>query len=132
LLVDQRYREIVFSIMQTTELKDFVKEAIVQICGAVKEAGEEVKTMGAKVNPRPCGEGRELSQAQLIRTRGDSLMSFLDFDVAVTATHQEGKKAGIGVLFASIGGSMQEDRKKTAETISRLSFRIPISYPISH
>jgi hypothetical protein len=118
--------------METTELKDFVKEAIVQICAAIKEAGEDVQPLGAKVNPTPYGEGTELSQAQFIRCAGNALMSFLDFDVAVTATHQEGKKAGIGVLFASIGGSVQEDRKKTAETVSRLSFKIPISYPVSY
>ena len=118
--------------METTELKDFVKEAIVQICSAIKEAGDDVTTLGGKVNPMPYGEGRELSQAQFIRCQGNGLMSFLEFDIAVTATHQEGKKAGIGVLFASIGGSIQEDRKKSAETVSRLSFKVPISFPVGY
>lgn len=116
--------------MQTTELKDFVKEAIVQICTAIKEAGEEIKPLGARMNPTPYGEGRELAQAQYIRcAAGNGLMSFVDFDVAVTAINHEGKKAGIGVLFATIGGNMQEDRHKKAETISRLSFKVPISFP---
>lgn len=114
--------------METTELKDFVKEAIVQICSAIKEASEEIKPLGATINPTPHGEDKALAQAQYIRCSG-GLMSFVEFDVAVTATHQEGKKAGIGVLFATIGGSMQEDRQKKGETISRLSFKVPISFP---
>jgi len=111
------------------ELEDFVREAILQVARAVHGAAGEVKKMGGAINPRPYGENKDIAGVNVIRTRGNHMISFLEFDVAVTAIRKQGVKSGIGVVFAAINAGLSGDREKEDNTVSRVSFRVPIVLP---
>jgi len=113
------------------QLEEFVQNAIEQIMRAVAKAGKEVRAIDGEINPRPQGEGKELVQAGIVRAfgGGGGSLSFIEFDIAVTATKEEGRESGVGVLFAAIGAGMKEKRQAGDETVSRISFKIPVMFP---
>lgn len=114
---------------ETIELKDFVQSALIQIMQAISSAGPEIEALGGKINPAPAGEGRELAQAGVSRVVGGGSMGFVDFDIAVTATKGQERESKVGVLFASIGAGVKELNDRTNQTVSRISFRIPVKFP---
>lgn len=73
--------------------------------------------------------GVENEYPGVMRTRKGEPVYMVEFDVAVTATDEKKKgiKGGIEVLkFVSGGGESSSGQKN--QTISHLTFRIPISY----
>ncbi len=111
------------------QLEEFVRTAIVQIMRAVDSAGVEVKSLGGEISPRPYGENKELAVAGIARAVGGGAMSFIDFDVAVTATRGGDRDAGIGVVFAGVKAGIGEKNSKSHQTVSRISFKIPVRFP---
>jgi hypothetical protein len=111
------------------QLEDFVHTAIVQIMRAVDGASTEVKTFGGEINPRPSGEDRDLAAARISRAVGGGSLTFIDFDIAVTATRGGGRDSGIGVLFAGIKAGISEKNSHAHETVSRISFKVPVRFP---
>jgi hypothetical protein len=111
------------------QLEEFVSTAITQIVRAIAKTGPEVRSLGGDLNPRPYGEGKELAQAGIARAVGGGSMSYIEFDVAVTATKGSGKESGVGVVFAAIGAGMKEKNTSDSQTVSRISFRLPVRFP---
>jgi hypothetical protein len=109
-------------------LEEFVQSAVIQIMRAVKNSREEVKKLGGEINPHPDGDNKELIAAGMVRARGGGLMSYIEFDIAVTATKGQTRKSGVGVLFVSVGAGIEEKNDKNSETVSRISFRVPVRF----
>jgi len=116
-------------------LKDFVAQSLKEIFEGVTEAQRAVKPLGGKVNPRV---QRVFSESQhggtnlaLGWSKGGELIHVIEFDIAVTATEGEEKKAGIGVVanIFALGTQFKPDQLSSA--ISRIQFRVPISLPSS-
>ncbi|MDA3926928.1 MAG: hypothetical protein PF904_19805 [Kiritimatiellae bacterium] len=104
-------------------LKDFVKQTLVDIVGAINEASEELKGSGATVNPV------ELKTARNGNPKEFPILHEVEFDVAVLA--QEGKEAkgGIGIVVASVCLGFQGRSETNASTHSRIKFKIPLLLP---
>jgi len=103
------------------ELKEFVRESLLQIIGAVREA--QAQCADAEINPIVLDShgGRRQS------ARGNDVQD-VQFDVAVTATDAGEKKAGIGIVAAiGIGASLQS--ATTNESVSRIKFAVTIALP---
>lgn len=118
------------------ELKDFIKEVIRDITDAVKECQEEFDN-GAIISPT-----NRSATEKIKSTNGDLKISYIDFEVAVTAissTEANGTtKGGIevsgSVLGVSLGGKFggktkSEENKHVNENISKIKFSIPVVYP---
>jgi hypothetical protein len=117
------------------ELKDFVRDSIVQIVAGARAAADEVAEHGAVVNPRPA---RVLPDANYYRFKeqgaGESTpyaeIENIEFDVAVTAMKQEGERASVGVVAAVIGAGLSSQSDHSNQTTSRIRFRIPLGLPV--
>ena len=116
------------------ELKDFVKETLIEISQGVSEAQESQGD--ALINPRIKIEGKESSRVILAEDgagrdiSGDRILDYVDFDVAVTidkGTKTDGK---ISVLFGAFNLSSSGESKNTDTSISRVKFKVPVSFSI--
>lgn len=118
------------------ELKDFIKEVIRDITDAVKECQEELDN-GAIISPTNSTISEKIKSYN-----GDLKISYIDFEVAVTATssvEENGEtKAGIevgGSVFGiNVAGKLKakvknEGNKQIDENISKINFSIPVVYP---
>ena len=102
------------------ELKEFIAESLKQIVDGVWDAQDYAAGLVApyKINEET-GKPYDESQSQLIA-----------FDIAVTVGEASGKegKAGISISPLNIGGKVSTEQNSS--TVSRLSFKVPIIYPI--
>lgn len=118
------------------ELKDFIKGVIRDITDAVKECQDELGN-GAIISPTNSAVSEKIKS-----TNGDLKISYIDFEVAVTATSSieangETKRgievggAGLGFSIAGkFGGKVKsEGNRQMDENISKISFSIPVVYP---
>ena len=109
------------------ELKSFVEESINQIVEGLAAAGKSSSTHGAVINPRQptwrYGEGLYFDK------NTGSVLTNVEFDIAVTASEGISTKGGIGVAIASVMlGSQGESRQKN-EHASRIKFNVPVVFP---
>jgi hypothetical protein len=118
------------------ELKEFIKESLIQISKAIEESNEELKDTDAAINPGCIQINSENSQAygrQSYKAEHDELkvVHKIDFDVAVYA--QDDQKAGGGakISIASISMGTDAEVKYSNKSESRLRFSIPVIYPES-
>lgn len=116
------------------ELKDFIKQTLIDIAGAIKEANENSDT-NIIVNPKQTGGGAETSEfaykeeAQGGGTEDTRPIQKVKFDIAVTTggSIQGGAGAGITVVGLKVGGSGEVTDKHQNE--SRIQFEIPVALP---
>ena len=118
------------------ELKDFIRETLVQVAQGIEQASDELKNSTAAVNPKNViinysenarhygvldQNPEELPPARLVEA--------IEFDVAVHATEgsEASAKAGISVGSIGLGGKGSSSETKTSE--SRIQFRIPMVLP---
>ena len=104
------------------ELKHFIKEALIEIVEAVREAQEEVQNSGARINPPQYNKPEG--------TQGGAPIFIIDVDVAVTATDSSGAKGGIDVLVAGFGVGSKADMNESNVSQNRIRFQVPVTYPV--
>jgi hypothetical protein len=109
------------------ELQTFIEESLNQIIAGAAKAGKTAKQHGASINPRQekwhYGEGLYFDKAT------GSVLSNVEFDIAVTATDGTKSKGGIGVAIASVVLGSQGESSKSNQQMSRIKFSIPIVFP---
>ncbi len=124
---------------ETVTLKDFVREAITDVISGVRDAQEQAKDIHgptgkpAMVNPRLTTmslRGADATRLGNLEAEGGHRVEMFEFDVAVIAAQQEGEKAGIGVVLASIvTGGVHAESKQEDRSISRIKFSVPVVLP---
>ena len=102
----------------TPELQAVVKETLISIIRAVKEAQHETADTGAVINP--IVENRE--RAHMSGGRG---VDDVRFDVAVAAGAE--RKAGGGLVIHVL--SLGKENRDANSAASRVNFSIPVSWP---
>lgn len=106
------------------DLKNFIKETISSINGAVKEL-QENRISNEEINPvnvRKAG--------RVMTDDGDISLSEIEFNVVLSDEESKSGKKGIGVWLASIGGGLQESNDSNIKSATSIKFSIPISYPV--
>ena len=118
------------------DLKDFVKESLVQISKGISEANEELEATGAMINPLNVIINTDKSQAYgrtgkpAYDVNGTSrVVEKVDFDVAVVAEAGAQTKAGIKLSIASIGLGADGQSNTKDKSESRIKFTIPVIFP---
>lgn len=110
------------------ELKEFVKETLLQIIQGVKEAQEEAPKFGAAVNP---GEivGSNL---QLASVNGEGCtVQNIEFEVGLTTSNAETAKSGIGVMLGGIGAGTNKSANEQQSSATKIKFTVPLVLPYS-
>jgi len=111
------------------ELKEFISETLIQIAEGVTDAQKRLRDAGsaAIINTNMT----ETSDGHLVTGGRRRPVEFVDFDVAVTASNENEKKAGGGIVVASLlkieaGGKSNQ----STGSESRIKFKIPMSFPM--
>jgi hypothetical protein len=113
------------------QLDEFISETLKAIIKGTKDAQDFAKENRGIVNPRVrVGP----SATRFVRIESDeesSVISDIEFDVAVTAsTKQEsGISGGINVLSINLGGKKEDT--DLHQTVSRIKFTITVALPSS-
>lgn len=105
-------------------LKDFIKETVVEISAAINEANDLLADKGACVNPYEYRRKKAGGSKEPHR-----VLNEIEFDVAVTAEEGRETKSGIGIMVGSIGLGSHGKSEATASTHSRIRFTIPVLLP---
>ncbi|WP_127559261.1 trypco2 family protein [Saccharospirillum alexandrii] len=117
------------------DLKDFVKESLVQISNGISEANEELADCGALINPLHITTHTDGSQSygrtgQPRNIHTDSrVVEKVEFDVAVLAEKGEAANARLKLSVASIGFGGGAGTETTDRSESRIKFTIPVVFP---
>ena len=115
------------------ELKDFIKESLVQISKGIQEANDSLGITNAVVNPRSIqaysGNAQAYGRVSDSMTDKKPLVHMVQFDVAIEAKEGTQTGGGIKLSVASIGIGTEAQSKDSRSTVSRLSFKIPMVYP---
>ena len=99
------------------DLKEFTKQALIQIVEGTKEADIKLRELNAHVHTH----SENFSGTKHYKNTD------VEFDVAITTSETEGTNGGAGLKVASlmnIGGGVE--CKVENQTISRVKFTIPI------
>lgn len=110
------------------ELKEFVKESLVQIIEGVKAAQDATTGTTARINPTGMAFGDMKGQRPYDSSTNISLGN-IEFDIAVTVSEGESAKGGIAVLAGLIGGKAQAGFENVSSYASRIKFQVPVLFP---
>ena len=111
-------------------LEEFVQSAITQIMRAVSASRDEVRKVGGELNPRPRGEDKDLAASGVTRARGRGSLSYIEFDIAVTAAKGQSRDSGVGVkVLSALSADFKKKTENNNQTVSRISFRLPVCFP---
>lgn len=107
------------------ELKEFIKQSLVEIIDGVVEAQAYAKQKGARINPQ-----RSKSQSSIVTDAWGAIGQDVEFDVAVVSNESVGGeiKTGISVIGIGIGGQASSDRSNATQ--NRIKFSVPLFLPI--
>lgn len=112
------------------DLKDFVKEALVQISTGVKDAQSAVRDLGGVVNPATYPSS-SAGGAYFGNYEDGQHIFLVDFDVAVSVTENSGTNAEAKLKvasFLSLGAGGESSAQN--ETTNRLTFKVPLALPV--
>jgi len=110
------------------ELKEFVKETLLQITQGVKEAQEECKELGGWVNPllkaprKMEGKGFEMDNEHYPVT-------IVEFKVGLTENIGTENKKGIGVFLPSISLGAAQTKDNNHQSVTSIEFSVPVVLP---
>ncbi len=109
------------------ELKEFIKNTLVQITEGVLDAQNELKDSGCLINP----EGFTLQGGQIKMGYKNEFRSIqtVKMNIAVMVTENSGTQKGIGVVNL-LKANISSDEKISNERITTLEFEVPIALPI--
>lgn len=118
------------------DLKDFVRDSLVQLVSGLNEASVAIAEYGAVVNPKIFNRPKEGGATYTLKTKtgreSEAPIQSLEFDIAVVVTEKEGEKATIGVVAAIIGAGLASEANLAHQTTSRLKFSVPLGLAIGN
>ena len=108
------------------DLENFVKSTLVSIIGGIKQAQQS--DSGGLIAPQVGGHSFPPNG---VNNDQGVVSTVVQFEVAVSAedTKSADAKAGIKVLSAQLGGSLETENKNS--NISKIKFSVPLVMPIN-
>src|SRR4030095_10085971 len=105
-------------------LRDFVRDVIVEIVHGVKEAQVAVEGVGGRVNP---ANVHAVDRPSTYDGQSKSRWHVEDvhFDIAVTATEGTDARAKVGVLAGLIGSGAEGPVTESSMAVHRIKFAVP-------
>ena len=105
------------------ELRDFIRNTIIEIIQGVRDAQETSIIYNATVNPSyKTGHYLEI---------GDKIYAVKDieFEISLTESQSEGNSKGIGVNFYSFKGGTKSGENASNTSGTKVKFSLPILFP---
>ena len=110
------------------DIKEFVKESLMQIAESINEANAELEEKGTYIpNGGMIGEGVLFSVVKGTETRH---YVKIEFDLAVTVSQEQSSNGGGGLSIASFANvGIKSENKEEKVDVSRIKFMIPMALP---
>jgi len=108
------------------DLKEFVKNTLVQIVEGSIEANRTLIDTGASINPVGGYRGETSTGSWSDK---DGATQMVKFHVALTNSEKEGASAGIGVLLGGINFGARGSSEEAETSITTVNFEIPLLLP---
>ena len=109
------------------ELKEFVKETLIQITEGVKEAQEECKKIGCLVNPML---SVKTSNTESYRHNDkDYPATSVNFKIGLTESNTKGDKTGIGVFLSKVSLGKEINKELEIQSITSVEFSVTVVFP---
>lgn len=106
------------------DLKDYIENSLYSIIYAVNEVQEKVSESGVIVFPSTIKDGN-------LDDFGKQKLMNVKFDVAVTVGDSKENKKGVAIKVVEfISGEIKASTTTNNESISRISFEVPIAMPV--
>lgn len=109
------------------ELKEFIKETIVQVIDGVIEAQDVSKIKGAQVNPVDALS----ANVDEVYMANRQFIGLIKFEVALTSAEEREGKGGIGVWLGNFGVGAQGKTDSKDQSVTNIKFAIPVQFPKS-
>jgi hypothetical protein len=108
------------------ELKDFIKNTLVQVSKGIEEAKQELgdtKKFQTIINPHlPGVESLAEENGQYKKVQD------IEFDIALVVEQKQEGKAGIGVLASVIKAGVSHTDGNTNSETHRIKFSVPVKF----
>ena len=117
------------------ELKDFVKQTLIEISQGVSEAQAEADN--SLINPRIKTPDNRVTGVLLAEdgagrgVKGGRILDYVEFDVAVTIDKNTKTNGKISVLFGAVNLSSQGASENKDASTSRVKFKVPVSFSLT-
>lgn len=111
------------------DLKEFVSSVLTQIVDGVREAQSGRGIESGLINPNLFASQGALHEKGHLVSRHGQLVQNVEFDVALTVNEGTQTKGGIGVFVGTVGLGSQGQSDKSASSVSRVKFSVPLSLP---
>lgn len=119
------------------DLKDFIRETIVQIARGIEEANGDLDNSDAMVNPiymdldsaSVDSSGRTKIRTNAYPNPDSRVVHNVEFDVAVVAERVKEGSGGAKLSIASVGIGGEGRMASNDKSESRIRFSIPIVFP---
>lgn len=110
------------------DIKEFVKESLMQIAESINETNAELEERGTYIpNGDMTGEGVLFSVVKGTETRH---FIKVEFDLAVTVSQEHASNGGGGLSIASFANvGVRSESKEEKVDVSRIKFMIPMALP---
>ena len=112
------------------ELKEFVKDTILQICEGVKEAQKAGKEIGAVINPL-----MQSTEHNVVHDGGNLYhphrqKTDIHFKAVLQQAESTKGKHGIGVMFANVTLGAAKDESQDLSSLTSVEFSVAVSLPL--
>lgn len=107
------------------ELKEFISDAITQICEGVKDAQIKCDNVGARVSP-PIHNDRIVEVGDLVHWKYTNIL----FKVALQLSDNKSGKSGIGVLLANVTLGLSKETDQNLSSVTSVEFSVPVALPL--
>jgi hypothetical protein len=109
------------------ELKEFVKDTLIQIIEGVKEAQNECFKSGGLINPM---FETPVSNDEEFKIKGKYYpASKVNFTVGLTESDAGGGKRGIGVFLGKLSIGIENTKEVEAQSVTRVEFGVTVVFP---
>ena len=108
------------------ELKEFIKETIIQIVEGVSEPKNAVEELGYIVGPIVIPDKPSVASPR--RSNGVGRVEDIEFDIAVEAKAGTETKGKLSILAGALGVGAEGGSKNETNTTNRIKFSVPICF----
>lgn len=109
------------------DLKDFIKETLIQITEGVKEAQDKCKQYGGLVNPML--SVKTCNDEKYHHDDGDYPATSVNFKVGLTESSNKGDKAGIGVFLGKVSLGKEGSSGHETQSVTSVEFSVTVVFP---
>lgn len=111
------------------ELKEFISEALAQICEGMTAAAQRAEAAGGKVGPAFSGGVDGLRKIGYEISTSGRPITLIEFDVLVSASSGTGTGGKLAVMTGLLNLETGGTSKGEQATASRIKFKVPVQLP---